>query len=291
MEEDEIVEDEEEKFSLDDIEEIERAPKEDRFKLRAKIAEKYQNENTPSKKAWSKLKKSLFPGPPQIHTEGVTRVSQSELLDQSDILDAVMGQQDKKTTKHIPPTSFNPIIFPKENRVAPNSLLSLPQDYANSAVIDTSFMDAFRYNKDYEGIDIVGPRVPSHKQERMNEQIRNIEKINAGTYVPHSRKEIPEEEMYPFLDKMMLSPINPKVIQPIIDIEPVKRPKISRERVHSNEKFDIKQELNEYAKIRPKPSPINKSIIKKTFKKPEMHIRKLREKEFWNGLGSIFDEE
>ena len=217
-----------------------------------------------------------------------TKLTQEQLLDDSDIESAIMGQQPKRTRKFVPSTPLNPTIFtaPKQNK--PTSLLDLPEYYINSAVIDSSFTEAFKVP--YQS----GTRVPSHQQVRTAERNRNIGLILNKQYTP--QKIISETELgtYAGIDEIITAPMEIKPIRPrIIKPEPepvfIKPEKISRARVYSPEPFDIKKEFIEFREKMTPQDLIREEKIKTVYKYP---LKQLKKKDtLLEHLSKIIEEE
>jgi len=210
-----------------------------------------------------------------IFMNNTTKLTQRQLLDDRGILSAVMAQQDEKRKKKFTMKEpLNPEIFKSAPIELPKSLSDLDQDYVNPAIIDTAFMDAFRYNKNYEDIDLAGPRAPSHKQEMINERNRRLQSVMAKTYISKKQE---DEGYYPFLDEIIFSPIKDETIKPKpirIEPDPIQPVKLSRARIHSNERVDIKKEFDEFRKNITKKDFNKESILKKTYKYPLKQLKK-----------------
>ena len=204
-----------------------------------------------------------------------TKLTQRQLLDDRGILSAVMAQQDEKRKKKFTMKEpLNPEIFKSSPIESPKSLLDLEHNYVNPAVIDTSFMDTFKRNKNYEGIDLVGSRVPSHKQEMINERNRRLQSVITKTY---NIKKQEDEGFYPFLDEIIFSPIKDETIKlkPIkIESEPIQPVKISRARIHSNEQFNIKKEFDKFRENVNSKDIAKDTLIKQTYKYPLKQLKK-----------------
>lgn len=204
-----------------------------------------------------------------------TKLTQRDLLDDRNILSAVMEQQEKrKPRKFVPSTPLNPIISPNINQKNSTNLLELPDYYINSAVIDSAFTEEFRVPY------AEGSRVPSHQQVRINEQNKNIGLILNKQYKP--QKIVPEEELgtYAGLDEIITTPMEIKPMRPkIIKSEPepvfMKPQKISNARVHSTEPTDIKKEFMEFREKIKEQDTAREQTIKRTYKYPLKQIKKV----------------